>query len=96
MNEHSPTSSPQRPKAVALIAIINGVAFILTLVFWLSVILKKLVPPPNDLTVLSERANAATTYGFAHRRSLMVCTTFASLVRGALASALLGDGLPHK
>jgi hypothetical protein len=65
MDERSLTSSSKRPKAVAFLAIINGLAFILTLVFWLAVLLKKIVPPPNELTVLSERANAATTYGFA-------------------------------
>jgi len=50
---------------VAFIAIVNGLAFLLTLTFWLLVLWKPLVPPPNDLTVISERANAATTYGFA-------------------------------
>ncbi len=65
MNEHSSTFSSKRPQAVAFLAIINGLAFVLTLVFWLLILLKKLVPSPNDLTILSERANAATTYGFA-------------------------------
>jgi hypothetical protein len=64
MNEHHLTSSYKRPKAVAFLAIINGLAFFVTLVFWLLVFLKKLVPTPDDLAVLSERANAATTYGF--------------------------------
>jgi hypothetical protein len=64
MNEDHTTSASQRPKAVAFLVIINGLAFILTLVFWLAVLLKKLVPLPGELTVLSEKANAATTYGF--------------------------------
>lgn len=65
MQEHADVSFSQRPKAVAFLAIINALAFILTLVFWLAVLLKKLVPPPSELTVWSEKANAATTYGFA-------------------------------
>src|SRR5574341_2089801 len=65
MNERSKTLSSQRPKAIASLAIINGLAFFATLIFWLLVLLKKLVPSPNDLTVFSERMNAATTYGFA-------------------------------
>lgn len=54
-----------RPIGVSALAIINGIAFLLTLFFWLLILIKKIVPSPNDLTVLSERANAATTYGFA-------------------------------
>lgn len=65
MNKPSSTFSSKRPKAVSFLAIINGLAFIVTLVFWSLVLLKKLVPPPHELTVLSEKANAATTYGFA-------------------------------
>ena len=63
MSEHSPTLV-QRPKAVAAIAIINGVAFLLTIVFWLMVFVKQLVPSPDELAAFAERANAATTYGF--------------------------------
>jgi hypothetical protein len=61
----SDNPSPPRQKTVSALAIINGIAFLLTLFFWLLILIKKIVPSPNDLTVLSERANAATTYGFA-------------------------------
>jgi hypothetical protein len=36
----------------------------MTIAFWLLVLLKPLVPRPGDFSVLSERANAATTYAF--------------------------------
>lgn len=49
---------------VVVIASINGLGFLVTLVFWALVLFKKLVPPPGDLANLSERANAATTRGF--------------------------------
>jgi hypothetical protein len=49
---------------VRVIASINGLGFLVTLVFWALVFFKKLVPPPGDLVNLSERANAATTRGF--------------------------------
>jgi hypothetical protein len=63
MNQLSSAPVP-RPKAIAALAIVNAVGFFLTLVFWLLVFVKKLVPPPNELAILSERVNAATTYGF--------------------------------
>ena len=59
---HSPT--PKRPASVSAIAIINGIAFLLTLAFWGTVAFKKLVPFPSELTVISERASAAVTWGF--------------------------------
>jgi len=65
MTNLSENPSSARPKGVSALAIINGIAFLITLVFWLVILIKKVVPSPNDLTVLSERANAATTYGFA-------------------------------
>jgi len=55
---------PKRPVAISIIAVVNGIGFVLTLLFWLFVLFGKLVPYPSTLTVLSERANAATTYGF--------------------------------
>jgi hypothetical protein len=54
----------KRPVGVSAIAIINGIAFVLTLVFWGMVAFKKLVPFPGELSVMSERANAAVTWGF--------------------------------
>jgi hypothetical protein len=64
MTDLSEHLAPTRPKAVSTLAIINGIAFIITLTFWLFIFIKKVIPSPHDLTVLSERANAATTYGF--------------------------------
>jgi hypothetical protein len=65
MTNFSESPSPSRPKAVSIIAIINGLALLITLIFWLFILIKQVVPYPKNLTVLSERINAATTYGFA-------------------------------
>jgi hypothetical protein len=54
----------KRPTGVSAIAIINGIAFLLTLAFWGTVAIRKLVPFPSELSVMSERANAAVTWGF--------------------------------
>jgi hypothetical protein len=58
-----PDSTP-RPFPIKLIAIINGIGFVVTLVFRAFVFFKSLAPLPDNLTVAAERANAATTYGF--------------------------------
>lgn len=55
---------PPRPTGVTVNAIINGVAFLLTLLFWGTVAFSKLVPYPSDVSGIPERANAATTWGF--------------------------------
>ena len=64
MNDSSHSPTPKRPAGASAIAIINGIAFLLTLIFWGIVALKKLVPFPSELSVTSERANAAVTWGF--------------------------------
>ncbi|MGA3245467.1 MAG: hypothetical protein ABSE41_12685 [Bacteroidota bacterium] len=64
MNDTSHSPVAKRPFGVSAIAIINGIAFFLTLAFWGTVAFKKLVPFPSELTVISERANAAVTWGF--------------------------------
>ncbi len=64
MIEQLPEPLTPRPIGVSLIAIVNALAFLVTLVFWGFVITKRLVPFPGDLVVVSERATAATTYGF--------------------------------
>jgi hypothetical protein len=64
MGDLSHTVTKPRPIGVSAIAIINGIAFLLTLAFWGTVAMKKLVPFPSELSVLSERANAAVTWGF--------------------------------
>jgi hypothetical protein len=60
----SQKNSVQRSAAVTFLVIVNGVALVLTVLFWSAVWLKRLVPAPGSLTGLLERANAATTYGF--------------------------------
>lgn len=64
MTEQSEKSHLERPKGVTIIAIINAVGFLVTLLFWGLVFFKHLVPAPGELTTATERANAATTYGF--------------------------------
>jgi hypothetical protein len=53
-----------RPSALTFLVIVNGLGAILTVLFWAVVYMKKLVPRPVDVVVLSERANAAVTFGF--------------------------------
>ena len=64
MTDAAHSTIPKRPAGVSLIAIINGVAFFLTLAFWGMVAIEKRVPFPSELSVMSERANAAVTWGF--------------------------------
>lgn len=59
-----PQSPSRRPLGITVNAIINGVAFLLTLLFWGTVAFTKAVPYPSDVVGLPERANAATTWGF--------------------------------
>jgi len=53
-----------RPIGITVNAIINGVAFLLTLLFWGAVAFSGLVPYPSEVSGIPERANAATTWGF--------------------------------
>ncbi len=64
MNTQPEQLSPKRPTGLTVIAIINGIAFIITLLFWGIVYFAKLVPLPGGLQITAERASAATTYGF--------------------------------
>jgi hypothetical protein len=64
MNEQPEKPQFKRPTGLAVIAIINGIAFTITLLFWGVVFFRNLVPLPGSLTISAERANAATTYGF--------------------------------
>ncbi len=54
----------RRPFGASLIAIVNAVGLVLTLLFWGMVWLKRLVPWPGELATMADRGNAATTYGF--------------------------------
>ncbi len=54
----------RRPTGLTVIAIINALGFVITLLFWGTVYFGNLVPLPGTFAILTERANAATTYGF--------------------------------
>jgi hypothetical protein len=54
----------KRPLGIVFIIAFNIFALFITLIFWGLVYFKRLVPPPESLAVMSERANAATTYAF--------------------------------
>jgi hypothetical protein len=64
MNKQLSSSLQRRPTSAKIIAIVNGIAFAVTLLFWGLAFFGNLIPYPGGLTILSERANAATTYGF--------------------------------
>jgi hypothetical protein len=64
MNKSNPNSSPKRPSGITFLAIVNLVALVVTIVFWALVYFGQLVPKPGSLVSLTERANAAVTYGF--------------------------------
>jgi hypothetical protein len=64
MSEHSEKTQSKRPTSLTIIAIVNGIAFVITILFWGTVYFKNLVPLPDSLTIAAERANAAVTYGF--------------------------------
>ncbi len=53
-----------RPLAISFIAIINAVGLLVTIAFWMIVLVKQVMPPPGTLESPFERANVATTYGF--------------------------------
>ena len=50
--------------AIVFLAIINFVAFFITIAFWSLVYFRRLVPLPGEITSLAERSNAAVTFGF--------------------------------
>jgi hypothetical protein len=64
MADSSQQTRIKRPRGVTLLAAINGLSFVFTLAFWGIVALERLVPFPTEVTRLSERANAAITWGF--------------------------------
>jgi len=63
----------KRPFGVGFIAVVNGIAFLTTLLFWGLVFIRHAVPFPSELSDIVGKANAATTYGF------MICDTVYSL-----------------
>ena len=64
MSERTEHANPKRSTSISIIAIINGIGLLITILFWGTVYFKNLVPLPGNLTDMAERANAATTYGF--------------------------------
>lgn len=64
MSEPTEQTRSQRSASLSIIAIINGLGLLITILFWGMVYFKRLIPTPGDLTDAAERANAATTYGF--------------------------------
>jgi len=64
MNLSPSAPSRRRPVGVTVLAVVNGIAFCLTLLFWGTIAFKKLVPFPSDVIIVAERANAAVTWGF--------------------------------
>jgi hypothetical protein len=64
MNQSVSTAFPRRPFGVTFLAVVNGIALVFTLLFWGTIAFKKLVPFPSNVVIVSERANAAVTWGF--------------------------------
>ncbi len=64
MTDNSNSSSPKsvRPFGVSLIAIINALAALLTVLFWVLGFIR--LPNPATLAAGPDRMNAAATYGF--------------------------------
>ncbi len=60
----SSDSGRRRSGGLTFLSIVNGIAFIITLLFWGAVYFGRLVPLPGSLTIAAERANSAVTYGF--------------------------------
>jgi hypothetical protein len=65
MNQVFNSTGRSRTRGITFISVVNGIGFVVTLGFWLTILATRIVPPPGTFGVLSERANAATTYGFA-------------------------------
>jgi hypothetical protein len=55
---------PPRPRVVTIIAVVNAIGGVFTVLFWGFVLCARLVPFPGGLASAPERINSATTYGF--------------------------------
>jgi hypothetical protein len=51
-------------RGIKVVAVINGIGFGLTLIFWLLGLVSGVLPNPSRLATIAERGNAATTFGF--------------------------------
>lgn len=58
------TTDRRRTRGVTFLAAVNAAGFVITLLFWGFVFVKRLVPLPGSLAGVADRANAAVTYGF--------------------------------
>jgi len=83
-------SAGPRPTGVTVLAIVNGFAFCLTLLFWGVVAFKKLVPFPSDVAAVAERANAAVTWGFLFGDILLSAPLLFLAARGLWRPSPLG------
>ena len=54
----------RRTGGLSFLSIVNGIALVITILFWGLVFFGHLVPFPWDLSSLADRANSAVTYGF--------------------------------
>lgn len=54
----------KRPLSLSIIAVINAVALVFTLLFWSLVYFSKLLPLPGSIESVILRGNIAVTYGF--------------------------------
>jgi hypothetical protein len=53
-----------RSGGITFLAIVNAAGLAITIIFWVLVFIKRLVPFPGEITSLADRANSAVTYGF--------------------------------
>lgn len=64
MTQTSTGTDRRRSRGLTFLSVVNGIALVITLLFWGTVFFARLVPLPGDLTSLADRANSAVTYGF--------------------------------
>lgn len=64
MTEKNTLSQPSLPKGARLIAIVNGIAAIITGLFWILGLFSDKLPSPSQASTLAEAAATATTTGF--------------------------------
>lgn len=74
-----------RPPGVTFLAIVNGIGLVVTLLFWAAVLFGGIAQRPWDLTEVTDRANAATTWGFGIGdllwSSILLLASFIGLLR---------------
>ena len=63
MNNSNPDSSPKRPRGITFLAIVNLVAFVVTVMFW-AFVLGQLVPQAGQPGIAPRASECCITYGF--------------------------------